>query len=267
MPLSKIKDSGMVLLGCGKMGQALLQGWLNAGIPAESIWVIDPFPSKALAETGIRLNAELPDNPAVYVIAVKPQILAGALTESKQSSGLYLSVAAGTPLEKIEEIVGMGSPVIRVMPNTPAAIGRGISAIVGNSHATDAHINTATALMQAVGQTVLLDSEGQMDAVTGVSGSGPAFVFHMIESLAAAGRAEGLPDEMAMTLAKATVGGAGALAEQATETPAKLRENVTSPAGTTEAGLAVLMKKTNGLAQLMRRTVAAAAARSRALRK
>ena len=151
------------------------------------------------------------------------------------------------------------------MPNTPAAVGRGITAIVGNAQCGAASMELAEDLLSAVGQVVRLDNEGQMDAVTALSGSGPAYVFHLIEAMAAAGEAEGLPSELALQLAQATVAGAGQLAEDSDETPSQLRVNVTSPGGTTAAALAVLMDDADGLPPLMRRAVAAAAARSREL--
>ncbi|NHX27274.1 pyrroline-5-carboxylate reductase, partial [Escherichia coli] len=157
------------------------------------------------------------------------------------------------------------TPVIRAMPNTPAAVGRGITAIIGNDRATDAHLRAAETLLGAVGQVVRLANEGQMDAVTAVSGSGPAYVFHLIEPLAEAGEAEGLPGDLAMALAKATVGGAGQLAEDATDDPSQLRVNVTSPGGTTAAALGVLMDADTGFPALLRRAVKAAADRSREL--
>jgi pyrroline-5-carboxylate reductase len=154
---------------------------------------------------------------------------------------------------------------VRAIPNTPAAVGRGITAPAGNAHADARALALAEALMQAVGQTVRVADEAQMDAVTAVSGSGPAYVFLMIEALAAAGEAEGLPEDLALTLARATVAGAGALAESSSADPAQLRIDVTSPGGTTAAALAVLMQATDGLPTLMRRAVAAAAERSREL--
>ena len=175
-----------------------------------------------------------------------------------------LSVAAGVTLAAYGRSFP-GAPVVRAMPNTPAAIGQGITAIVGNEQAGAAALDMAESLMAAVGRVVRLSDESQMDAVTAVSGSGPAYVFHLIESLAAAGEAEGLPADLALDLARATVAGAGALAMHEDEDPAKLREAVTSPAGTTAAGLAHLMDPDSGLGPLMRRTVAAAAARGREL--
>lgn len=269
MSFEDIKARGLVMLGCGKMGQAMLEGWLARGVPAGSVWVIDPFPSDWVRAQGMQVNAGLPENPAVAIVAVKPQFMDQALPQLKPLGGsgtLIVSVAAGTPIAVFETVLGAGTRVIRAMPNTPAAIGKGITAIIGNAAAGPADADLAEALLSAVGQVVRLKTEDQIDAVTGVSGSGPAYVFFMIDALAAAARAEGLPDDMAMRLAKATVAGAGALAEAASETPEQLRINVTSPGGTTQAGLEVLMDPATGLGPLMLRTVAAAAGRSRELK-
>jgi pyrroline-5-carboxylate reductase len=269
--LEDVAARGLVLLGCGKMGSAMLEGWLAEGLPATSVWVIDPHPSDWVRGIdGLHLNEDLPASPTIALIAVKPQMMETALPRLKPMGGggtLFLSVAAGTPIRFYEDVLGEGTPVIRAMPNTPAAIGRGITALIGNTVSTEAQMELAEGLLSAVGQTVRLDDESQMDAVTGVSGSGPAYVFHLIEALAAAAEAEGLAPELAMKLATATVAGAGALAEATGEEPAQLRRNVTSPNGTTQAGLEVLMHETYGLKELVRRTVAAAAARSRELGK
>jgi len=176
-----------------------------------------------------------------------------------------VSVAAGTRIAAYEAAFGAATPIVRTMPNTPAAVGRGITAICGNARATAEHIARAEVLMSAVGQVVRLDGEHQMDAVTAVSGSGPAYVFHLIEALAAAGVAEGLPEAMAMQLARATVCGAGELAHQAPESASELRVNVTSPGGTTAAALAVLMDPDTGFPALLARAVKAAADRGREL--
>jgi len=269
LDLTEINARGLVMLGCGKMGGAMLEGWLKAGLAPASVYVIDPHPAPQLAETGVRINADLPENPAVALVAVKPQMMADALPQLAPFGGggtLVVSVAAGTPIAMFEAALGAGTRVIRAMPNTPAAIGKGITAIIGNAEASEADADLAETLLSAIGQVVRLSDEDQIDAVTGVSGSGPAYVFYMIDALAAAARAEGLPDAMAMQLAKATVAGAGALAEDAAETPEQLRINVTSPNGTTQAGLEVLMHETDGLSPLIRRTVAAAATRSRELK-
>ncbi|KUF10103.1 pyrroline-5-carboxylate reductase [Pseudoponticoccus marisrubri] len=265
---SEIARRGLVLLGCGKMGSAMLEGWLARGLPAASVWVKDPDPSDWLAAQGVHLNADLPQDPAVVLVAVKPQVMAQALPVLAPLGGgrtLFLSVAAGIPISAFETQLGSDTPVIRAMPNTPAAIGRGITAIIGNDSTREVQLQMAEALLSAVGEVVRLEEEGQMDAVTGVSGSGPAYVFHMIECLAAAGAVEGLDPVLALRLARATVAGAGALAQETGTEPAQLRRNVTSPNGTTQAGLDVLMNAERGLPPLMRATVAAAAARSREL--
>ncbi len=258
MSLDSIAARGLVLLGCGKMGSALLEGWLSHGLPPAAFTVIEPNPSprlKALEAEGLRLNASLPEAPAVAVLAVKPQMMGGALPGLAAFGGgrtMVLSIAAGTP-------------IVRAMPNTPAAIGRGMTALVGNAAAGEAELALAEALMAAVGETVRLPDEAEMDAVTAVSGSGPAYVFLLVEALAEAGIAEGLAPDLAMRLARATVAGAGRLLEAAAEEPAQLRANVTSPGGTTAAALAVLADAGDGLPAMMRRAVAAAAARSREL--
>ncbi|AFO88259.1 pyrroline-5-carboxylate reductase [Phaeobacter inhibens] len=272
MQVSEIAARGIALLGCGKMGSAMLAGWLDRGVSPEAVWVIDPNPSEWLRQTGVHINARLPEAgeqaPGIVLIAVKPQMMGEALPQLQQLGNgktLFISVAAGTSIATYESLLGAETPIVRAMPNTPAAIGRGITAIIGNASASADDVIRADALLQAIGQTVRLQSEAQMDAVTGVSGSGPAYVFHLIETLAAAGEAEGLPAELAMQLAKATVAGAGALAEAAEETPAELRINVTSPNGTTQAALEVLMDEDNGFPPLLRRAVAAASNRSKEL--
>ncbi len=268
MDFSEIERHGLVLLGCGKMGSAMLAGWLREGLAPKSVWVQDPYPSEWVMAQGVRVNDVLPNAPAVVLVAVKPQMMAEALPVLQgfgNGQTVFLSVAAGTAIGTYEQMLGDKTPVIRAMPNTPAAIGQGITAIIGNGSATGADLDMAEGLLTAIGQVVRLDDEGQMDAVTGVSGSGPAYVFHLVETLAAAGVAQGLPDTLAMQLAKATVAGAGALALTAQETPSQLRVNVTSPNGTTQAGLEVLMNTTDGLQPLIRATVAAATDRSKAL--
>ncbi|MDA5093328.1 pyrroline-5-carboxylate reductase [Aliiroseovarius sp. KMU-50] len=269
MNMDDLKARGLVLLGCGKMGSAMLEGWLGQGLPASSVWVKDPYPSGWLKGLeGLNLNTALPVDPAIVLIAVKPQMMSEALPELAplgNGKTLFLSVAAGTPISTYENMLGSETPIIRAMPNTPAAISRGITAICGNAHSNAAQMDLAEALLKAVGQVVRLDGEHQMDAVTAVSGSGPAYVFHLIETLAAAGEAEGLPVELSMQLAKATVAGAGALAEAAEEDPSQLRVNVTSPGGTTAAALGVLMDETDGFPALLTRAVKAAADRSKEL--
>lgn len=269
MDMAELGHRGLVLLGCGRMGSGLLAGWLVRGLSANGVTVIEPSPSGWLAEQGVRLNGKVPPAPAVIVVAVKPQIMDDVLPTIQHLGGgktLVLSIAAGTPIAHFEKAFGAATPVVRVMPNTPAAIGRGISAIIGNGAATGEHLDLAEGLMSVVGQVVRLDNEAQIDAVTAVSGSGPAYVFHLVEALAAAAEAEGLAPDLAMRLARTTVTGAGALLDAAPDdTAAVLRRNVTSPGGTTEAALAALMDKESGLTPLLTRAVHLARARSKEL--
>ncbi|QFU07354.1 Pyrroline-5-carboxylate reductase [Rhodobacteraceae bacterium THAF1] len=266
MNMSDLKTRGLAMLGCGKMGSAMLEGWLAGALEPGDVWVMDPNPSEWLQGTGVHINEGLPDAPAMLLVAVKPQMMGDALpTVTAHGNGdtVVLSVAAGVTIAAFEDVFGADTPVIRAMPNTPAAVGRGITALVANDKG-QATLDLAADLLDAVGQTVRLESEDQMDAVTAVSGSGPAYVFHMIECLAKAGEAQGLDADLAMALAKATVGGAGQLAEDSPKDPGTLRSDVTSPNGTTQAGLEVLMAD---LPDLMHRTVTAAAERSRELGK
>ncbi|MGF1658193.1 MAG: pyrroline-5-carboxylate reductase [Rubrimonas sp.] len=268
--LAQVAGRGVVLLGCGKMGSALLEGWLAAGLPPSAAHVQEPHPSDAVADfsaRGAQVNGPLPAAPAAVVLAVKPQMMAEALAPLAPLAGgetLFLSIAAGLKLAWFEAALGAETPIVRAMPNTPAAVGRGATALIANA-AGARFMPLAEGLAGAVGETAPLETEAQMDAVTALSGSGPAYVFHMIEALAGAGVAEGLPEDLAMRLARATVCGAGELAWRSAETAEALRRAVTSPGGTTQAGLGPLMDPETGLPPLMRRTVAAAAARSREL--
>jgi len=184
-----------------------------------------------------------------------------------KTNTIFLSIAAGTSIESFQSILGSKCKIVRAMPNTPAAIGQGISALIGNNNTSNEDVKLCEILLKAVGDTVILDTEAQMDAVTAVSGSGPAYVFHLIEALAAAGEAQGLSADLAMTLAKKTVAGAGALAFQSEESPEQLRINVTSPGGTTQAALKVLMDSETGFPKVLLEGVSAAADRSKELGK
>ena len=218
----------------------------------------------------MKLNTPLPADAAVALLAVKPQMMAEALPALKALGNgrtLFLSIAAGTTIATLEATLGQTTPIVRAMPNTPAMVGRGITAICRNGHVDAAGFALARDLMQAVGEVVELEDESQIDAVTGVSGSGPAYVFHLIEALARAGEAEGLSPDVAMKLARATICGAGELAWQSSETAAQLRINVTSPGGTTAAALQVLMDEETGFPPLLQRAVKAAADRGRELGK
>ena len=270
MTLDVVARDGLVLLGCGKMGTALLTGWLAAGVPAASVWVIEQNPTDWLKASGVHLNEGVPPAPAVALLAVKPQMM-GAALPALQALGngktLFVSIAAGTSIAAFEAVLGDRTPIVRTMPNTPAMVGRGITGICANAHAGAAGLALARELMLAVGQVVELEGEHQIDAVTAVSGSGPAYVFHLIEAMAAAGIAEGLSADVAMQLARATVCGAGELAYQSSEPASQLRINVTSPGGTTAAALAVLMDEATGFPPLLRRAAKAAADRGRELGK
>lgn len=269
MELDHLNDRGMVLVGAGRMGGALLEGWLARGLLPSALHVIDPNADAALAERGLPVNGPIPADPAVLVLAVKPQMMGDVLPELRplgQGGTLVISVAAGVTIGAYEAAFPK-APIVRAMPNTPAAIGQGITAITGNARVGEKELEIAESLLAAVGRVVRVSDESKMDAVTAVSGSGPAYVFHLIETLARAGEAEGLPPALSLELARATVAGAGALAMASDTDPAKLRENVTSPGGTTAAALAVLMDEESGFPSLLTRAVHAAAERGRELGK
>ena len=269
MNLSKLSKQEIVIVGCGKMGSALLKGWLAEGLDPNEITVIDPDPSDWLIKQTVRLNKTLPINPSIVLIAVKPQMMPDVVPKLKKlgnSKTLFISIAAGTSISYFQRILGNQTPIVRAMPNTPASIGKGITAIIANAYVSDIELKATEKLLSSVGKIVSLDSEEQMDAVTAVSGSGPAYVFHLIEALADAGQANGLNAELSMTLAKATVAGAGLLAETSNEDPTNLRINVTSPGGTTAAALKVLMDQDTGFNSLLFKAVEAASNRSKELR-
>jgi len=262
----------IALAGAGKMGGALLTGWLAQGLDPRRVVVIEPHPSGeigALAANGIRLNPSADDTGAVetLVVAVKPQTFreAGkALKPFASSSTLVVSIMAGTTIASLQEVCG-GS-VVRAMPNTPAAIGRGITVAVAAKNVSAAQRATADALLHAIGAVEWVADESLMDAVTAVSGSGPAYVFLLAEELARAGVEAGLPLGLATKLARETVAGSGELLHRSELASATLRQNVTSPGGTTAAALEVLMGP-DGMASLLTRAVAAATRRSKELAK
>ena len=260
----------IALAGAGKMGGAMLTGWLAQGLDAQRVVVFEPAPSAeiaALAARGVRLNPKDAGAISTLVIAVKPQSFreAGATLKSHVAPAtLVVSIMAGTTIKSLQETVG--GAVVRAMPNTPAAIGRGITVAVADKGVSAAQRATADALLRATGAVEWVDDEKLMDAVTAVSGSGPAYIFLLAEELARAGVAAGLPEELAARLARETVAGSGELLHRSDLAAAALRQNVTSPGGTTAAALEVLMGK-DGLAQLMTRAIAAATARSKELAK
>jgi pyrroline-5-carboxylate reductase len=263
----------LLLVGCGKMGGALLRGWLERGVAVADVVVVEPGADNA-AETaalGVTVVADAAAvdpsfAPAVVVLAVKPQVMDEVIPPYARHAGqaCYLSIAAGRTIASFEAHFGADAAIVRAMPNTPAAVGRGATVLCPNAAVNDGQRDACADLLRAVGEVDWITDEGLMDAVTAVSGSGPAYVFLMIEALAAAGVDAGLPEDLAVRLARATVAGAGELARQSEENAGQLRVNVTSPGGTTAAALDVLMGEA-GLPDLMRKAVRAAADRSREL--
>jgi pyrroline-5-carboxylate reductase len=268
----RLDDIGLLaLVGAGKMGGAMLDGWLALGLDPRNVVVIEPHPSDeiaALSQKGIALNppAGAIGNIGTIVLAVKPQIAADVLPPVAAFAGadtVVVSIMAGKTLAFLEA----GFPnaaIVRAMPNTPAAIGRGITVAVPNAAVTSEQKRRAHALLAASGAVEWIDDETLMDAVTAVSGSGPAYVFLLAETLAKAGVAAGLPAPLAAKLARETVAGSGELLHRSPLDPATLRRNVTSPAGTTAAALGVLMAA-DGIEPLMKQAVAAATRRSKEL--
>ena len=269
--LRNIKGT-VVLAGAGKMGGAMLSGWLAHGLAAKNVVVIEPHASdeiRSLPARGVRLNPSPKDvgNVAALVVALKPQIFREAGTDLKPFGGpttLVVSIMAGTTIAGIAEVCG-GS-VVRAMPNTPAAIGRGITVAVAAKNVGAAQRAVADSLLRATGAVEWVENEGLMDAVTAVSGSGPAYVFLLAEELARAGVEAGLPEGLATKLARETVAGSGELLHRSDLSSATLRQNVTSPGGTTAAALEVLMGP-DGMQSLLTRAVAAATRRSKELAK
>lgn len=263
----------LLLVGAGKMGGALLAGWLRQGFDPASVHVQDPAPgpevAALMASHGIRARheARLPTTPAVIVLAVKPQIMDEVLPRLAPFLGsqtVVLSIAAGRTLSNLASHLPQGTAIVRAMPNTPVAIGQGITAASANSEVTPEQARRCDELLGAVGEVIWIGDEALIDVATAVSGGGPAYVFLLAECLAEAGQAAGLDPGLAARLVRATVVGAGELLRRSDLSPAELRQNVTSSNGTTAAALEVLMGK-DGLADLMTRAVAAAAKRSREL--
>lgn len=263
----------LLLIGCGKMGGAMLSGWLERGIAGGGVAVVDPLGAPDFAgadnvticETMDALPGDL--DPEVVIFAVKPQQMDAAAPAAARFAGagtVFLSIAAGKRIAYFQDHLGRDAAIVRAMPNTPAAIGQGITVACRSAKVTDAQIVMCGALLSAVGEVLTIDDEALIDPVTAVSGSGPAYVFLLIECLAEAGVAAGLPRELADRLALVTVAGAGQLALRGDDAPAQLRKNVTSPGGTTQAALDILMAA-DGLQPLMTRAVAAATRRGREL--
>ena len=263
----------LLLVGAGKMGGTMLAGWLRQGLDSASIYVQDPTPAPGaavmMAIHGIRVRhqAKLTAAPAVIVLAVKPQIMdevVPTLGASLGPSTVVLSIAAGRTLANLAARLPSGTAIVRAMPNTPAAIEQGMTVACANPEVTRDQALSCNMLLEAVGEVIWLDDESLMDAVTAVSGSGPAYVFLLAECLTEAGIDQGLEPDLAARLARATLAGAAELLRRSDLSPAELRQNVTSRKGTTAAALEVLMGK-DGLADLLKRAVAAAAKRSHEL--
>ncbi len=264
----------LLLVGCGKMGEALLGGWVQAGFGANEILVVEADSQKAagIAERFgcpvLTDPADIPADarPAAVILAVKPQALDAVAPAYRRfaDDSVFLSIAAGRTIAGLERLVGAQAAVVRAMPNTPAAVGLGATVACAGRNTSKQQRQLCQRLLTAVGSLSWVEDEALMDAVTALSGSGPAYVFLLAECLAEAGVAAGLPAELAQRLARDTVAGAGALLRAAPEPAAELRQNVTSPGGTTAAALSVLMAE-DGMGPLLARAVAAAARRSREL--
>ncbi|MGQ0671349.1 MAG: pyrroline-5-carboxylate reductase [Hyphomicrobium sp.] len=267
-------EGPLVLAGAGKMGEALLKGLLARGLAASSVVIQEPAPSPSMrtlaAEAGLRLLPAidaLGEPPAVLLVAVKPQVMDRVfppLARLADPKTLTVSIAAGRSLASFTAHLPAGSAVVRAMPNTPAAIGRGITVCCPNAFVSAEQRQLAGSLLAAVGEVDWIDDEAQMDAVTAVSGSGPAYVFLLAECLAEAGMRMGLDEGLARRIARATVSGSGELLNVSSEAASTLRQNVTSPGGTTAAALGVLMAD-DGLQPLLTRAVDAATRRGREL--
>lgn len=268
----------LLLIGAGNMGGALLKGWLEAGIDQRTLIVVDHGGRERLKAIAgaprfsvYRELGEVPDipPPAAAVFAVKPQAMAGVLKDARRlplEDSLLVSIAAGTPITAFETAFGKKMRVVRAMPNTPAAVGKGVSVLAGNRNAGEEDLVLAERLMAAGGKVFRAAEEGMIDAVTAVSGSGPAYFYALAEALAKAAKAAGLPDDLAGKLARETFIGAAALLEASGESPRSLRKKVTSPKGTTEAALEVLLAK-GGLDDLVKEAVLKARERAKALSK
>ncbi|MEO5321803.1 pyrroline-5-carboxylate reductase [Mesorhizobium sp. CC13] len=262
----------LILAGCGNMGYAMLKGWLNSGklAPGET-FVVEPNAElrARAAELGSRVASEVGGIPAdaapeIVVIAVKPQVIREVTSDYRRFGNgrtTFVSVAAGTPVSTFADILGTRTPIVRCMPNTPASIGKGMMVVYANDHVSDQAKDFVGELLSASGEVTTIADEGLMDAVTAVSGSGPAYIFHFIECLTAAAESAGLPGDTARLLAMQTVYGAASLAAESREDPAMLRRQVTSPNGTTAAALAVLMGE-DRLRNLLTEAVEAARLRS-----
>jgi pyrroline-5-carboxylate reductase len=260
----------LLLVGCGKMGGAMLEGWLARGLAARDVIVAEPVDALRPRTAGLRAVAstsEVARMPEVVVLAVKPQSMDGVLPDLKRfadEGAVFLSIAAGKTLRYFASHLGATAKVVRSMPNTPAAVRQGITVATAAPGVSEAEKQRCHQLLEAVGQVVWVDDEALMDPVTALSGSGPAYVFLLVEAMAAAGAKLGLAPDMAMQLARATVAGSGELLKQSSESASQLRVNVTSPGGTTAEALKVLMAA-DGIQPVFDKALAAASRRSKEL--
>ncbi|ARO31085.1 MULTISPECIES: pyrroline-5-carboxylate reductase [Rhizobium] len=262
----------VVLIGAGNMGGAMLSGWLKSGVPGSAVIVVDPGPSSAMLatikEAGATHLTAIPTElkASVLFLAVKPQVMETVLPDVKSAVGpatVVVSVAAGKTLGFLEKHLGKAA-MVRAMPNTPAMVGRGVTGAFANSGVSDPQRKRVHALLSVSGPVEWVPAEADIDAVTALSGSGPAYVFYLVECMAEAGRKLGLQADLAMRLARETVAGAGELLHQSPDDASRLRQNVTSPGGTTAAALAVLMAE-NGMQPLFDKALAAARKRAEEL--
>lgn len=273
--MQKIEEiNGLLLIGCGKMGSAILDGALDKGLNPQKVRVIDPSSEirAGLDRKGIKTSENISDfhdfTPEIILAAVKPftiEAVAPSLKAFTDKGAVLVSIIAGRQIKWFEEKLGKKAAIIRAMPNTPAAVGRGITGLMASASITEKQKESVQVLFDACGEAVWLDKESQIDAVTAISGSGPAYVFYFTEALTNAAVSLGLPLETAKKLAKATVCGAAELMYQSAETPETLRQNVTTPNGTTAAALEILTDSKNGLSPLMEKAAKAAEIRSKEL--
>ena len=260
----------VLLVGCGKMGGAILEGWLSHGHATSEVVVAEPVEAIRPEKPGLRVvasSSEVGETPATVVLAVKPQLMDSVLPDLKRfadQGAVFLSIAAGKTLHYFAHHLGTHAKVVRSMPNTPAAVRQGISVATAAPGVSEAEKKRCHEVLEAVGQVLWVEDEALMDPVTALSGSGPAYVFLLVEAMAAAGAKLGLSAEMAMQLARATVAGSGELLRQSAEPAAQLRVNVTSPGGTTAAALKVLMAD-DGIQPVFDKALAAASHRSQEL--
>ena len=260
----------LLLVGCGKMGGAMLDGWLSRGFAASDVLIAEPVEALRPKKPGLRAvgsTSEVSDTPEIIVLAVKPQTMDAVLPDLKRfadAGSVFLSIAAGKTLTYFASHLGAAAKVVRSMPNTPAAVRQGITVACAAKGVSAAEKQRCQQLLEAVGQALWVEDEALLDPVTALSGSGPAYVFLLVEAMAAAGAKLGLKPEMAMQLARATVAGSGELLKQSSEPAQQLRVNVTSPGGTTAEALKVLMAA-DGIQPVFDKALAAASRRSKEL--